>query len=400
MPRSLAPVLVLLCSLLSGCVGVDRSANQRLTYRTASEVDWPIERPGQVELALTPHAPTGVALPDLRTSTPLFARWPSPIAPDGFLPVVLDRPSEEDVYDRLFIDADGDSSLSDEEAIDAYALPGDCSGGVRCGFGPVPLAAPYRDGTVGYHLNLRLDEASSPTHLAITSGGWYEGQITVGDVRKQCLLIDHNANGVFNDMSAVSAQADRIRIGDEDKAELRFTGEFIQVDGRLHRLDIDPSGASFRLSRAKRVSFGVIRVDERIASLTVGGENGALTFTPKNGVVRAPVGVYRPMRWTIEREDGKAATWSMTGHYPDDADLLEVGKGGETHLNVIEPVTSRVAVTSEGSDYTFDVWFEGLSGERVEVRREGVPVLVSDVTVSSTDGAYSEKALYCLVPDG
>jgi len=229
---------------------------------------------------VTSNKPQDVKLPEFKTQQQFFIEWPTPMVKSGRLWIALDRTSEKGKWDRLFIDSNGNGHLDDEDAVTAYQTDQ-----YYTYFGPVKVVFEAEDGPVTYHLNFRFyDYNEQNRRLYIYSGGWYEGEITVAGQKKNCMLLDYNLNGTFNDKSLQAGDSDRIRIGAKGSEDTRFVGNYIEVGDVLYRTEIARDGAFVKLSSANDVKFGNIRVPETITQFSAGGENGQFTREMKNGV--------------------------------------------------------------------------------------------------------------------
>ena len=261
---------------------------QWLAYRSAREASGVVGDMRWHSLDLTDEKPDGVELPQFQNESLLFARWSTPMAQRGYLHISMDRTDKYGPYDQLFIDSDGDGHLNDEAMVTAYLIEQSNSR-----FGPVKVVFEGEDGPITYHLNFQFYVRNDEKRLRVSSGGWYEGTVTVAGKKKQCVLIDYNANGTFNDKSLEAQKSDRIRIESEGERDTRFVGNFIQVDDALYRLEIACDGAFAKLTEAKDVTYGSIRLAETITEFSAGGENGLFNITPEKSLGLLPGGEYR-----------------------------------------------------------------------------------------------------------
>jgi hypothetical protein len=332
---------------------------------------------------LTFDGPQGVGLPDFRGEQPIFARWATPMVDGRGLWMAFDRTHEQGPYDLLYIDANGDGSLADESAHDAYRRDQ-----WQTYFGPVRLLFEGDDGPITYDLHLELYCRPDYRRLLIRSGCWYEGTVVVDGQKKHCVLVDYNANGTFNDRSLTSYDCDRIRIGEKDSPDTRFVGKYIEVDGALHELEVARDGAYIRLAKAQDVGFGHIRLSEAITEFAAGGENGSFVRKPEQGAVTLPAGQYQIDHWIIERQDENGTPWGLKGSGFSEKGGFHVTEGSETELSIGEPITSTLQATAEESGYDFRQSFQGQLGEDIELTREGVQPPPPKLNIKSQDGTY------------
>jgi hypothetical protein len=312
---------------------------------------------------VTSDKPQDVKLPEFKTKQQFFIEWPTPMVKSGRLWIALDRTNEKGKWDRLFIDSNGNGHLDDEDAVAAYQTEQ-----YFTYFGPVKIVFKGEDGPVTYHLNFRFyDYNEQNRRLYVYPGGWYEGEITVAGQKKNCMLLDYNLNGTFNDKSLQADNSDRIRIGAKGSEDTRFVGNYIEVGDVLYRTEIAQDGAFIKLSGAEDVKFGNIRVPETITEFSAGGENGQFTREMKNGIARLPVGKYRIDYWEIDRKDEKGKSWTMRGSYFSERGNFEVTEAAETTLQIGEPVTASLQVQLNGENYEFEKSMQGPLGEYVSL---------------------------------
>jgi len=218
-------------------------------------------------------------------------KWPTPMVKSGWLWMALDRTHEQGPYDLLYIDSNGNGGLDDETASAAYRTDQRSSY-----FGPAKVIFEVEDGPVTYHLNFRSYQYAD-TRLYASSGGWYEGDITVGGQKKHCVLFDYNANGTFNDKSANAGECDRVRIGKQGGQNTLFTGNYIKIEETIYQPEIARDGACIKLTKAENVKFGNVRLAESITQFSANGENGLFILKPEKGIATLPVGKYCVYEW-------------------------------------------------------------------------------------------------------
>jgi len=288
--------------------------------------------------------PKEIELPDFKCDERFFARWPTPMVASGGLWMAFDRKSKDGPHDLLYMDLNGNCSLADEPALEAYERDER-----NAKFEPVKILFDGEDGPTTYHLNVVFYRSRNRTSLVLWSAGWYEGSIKVGGVKKYCVLIDHNANGTFNDKSLEAHKCDRIRIGKKGGRDTCYVGNYIEVDSTLYRTEIARDGAYIKLSKAEDVKFGNIRLPETITEFSAGGENGLFTLKPEKGTGSLPVGRYRVNYWAIERKDEKGKKWKLRGSGLSQKGDFDITADKETELSIGEPIISTLKVSERGS---------------------------------------------------
>jgi len=373
--------LIVLISLASA------QDEQWLQYHSEREAQRIIVDRGWSTPELTSEMPQSVELPQFKSTEPLFAKWSTPMVETGYLWISFDRTHKNGPYDGLFIDSNGNGHLNDETVITAYRTDQSYTY-----FGPVKVVFQGEDGPLTYHLNMRLyNRTEQNRQIAIYSGGWYEGTITVAGMKTYCMLIDQNVNGTFNDKSHVAHKCDRIRIGNKGTQDTRYVGNLIEIEGTLYRPEIARDGAYIKLSKAEDVKLGNIRMSPTITDFSAGGENGLFKLKLENGTGSLPVGRYRINQWAVEKEDKNGKKWKLQGMGSSDKGDFEIVADKETELSIGEPIVSRLDVNKRGSGYSFNQSLGGQRGERIEMTRNGARPPAPKLRIKNKDGSYDRS---------
>jgi len=356
-------------------------------YRQYLEYHW--ERDGgnidyRAEASVLPLDKTGpkeLELPNLIPENTLFGRWISPLAPNGYLGLVLYQNHISGQYDTMFIDTNGDGSLKDETVIKPYFT--DETGGR---FGPVKVLLTADKISVSYHLFFSWTVGEF-YELRAYSGGWYEGGIFMGPDEVKCRLIDHNVNGAFDDISINPDQSDRIGIGETTD----LVHNFMEIDGGMYYLEIAPDGSYIKLIQVPG-TMGEVRMSPSITTFTVFGDSGLLNLKPVNGVLRMPAGDYHLDRWISESVDSRNNRWKLKGFFwfGGKTDFQVTGNGQST-LAVGEPIIAALNVTSKSdSTYSFKLNLKGSLNEKVTLTCDNNLAKKHQVHIRNIDGIYNQ----------
>jgi len=375
--------LILGISVLSLTSAAAAQDEQWLQYHSAREAEQILGATRSRVLELSAEKPAGVQLPQFEGQNQLFAKWSTPMVKNGYLWILLDRTHQYGLYDSLYIDSNADGHLNDETPVAAYRMEQ-----YNAYFGPVKVVFEVEDGPATYHLNFRLYGYDDNRRLYASSGGWYEGSITVEGQKKHCVLIDHNANGTFDDKSLDAQECDRIRIGKKDAQDTRCAGNYVEVDGVLYRPEIARDGAYIKLTKAEDVKLGNIRLPESITEFSVAGENGLFILKPENGVASLPVGRYRINDWGIERKDEKGSSWKLQGSGFSEKGEFDIAQDRDTELSMGEPVICRLDASERDSTHSFSQELSGRRGERIELTRNGAQPTAPKLRIRNKDATY------------
>jgi hypothetical protein len=377
--------IILLSALLISCLSSPAARAQEeqwLQYRSATQARQIVGNMMNLYREPTSSHPEGVKLPSFTGDKPLFVVWETPMAKSGKVWMVFDKSNKTGPYDRLYLDANINGDLADETALAPARRESN-----QAYFGAVKVVFEGEDGPITYHLDLELYASPERAYCLVAPAGWYEGPITVGGVKKHCVLIDFNVNGTFNDKSGTPGNCDRIRIGAQDSRETRFIGNYIEVDDKLYRTEIARDGAFLVLKDATDVPYGTVRLPDGITSLSVGGENGQFIRKPQNGAVKLPVGNYRIDYWSIFKDDGKGSKWELQGR-GGSSTAFAVAADQEAKLAVGEPVYSMVSYNQSGGSFTFSQRLQGRQNEQITLLRNGTQPQPPRLRIRNKDSTY------------
>ncbi|MDR3378765.1 MAG: hypothetical protein P4M10_08785 [Verrucomicrobiae bacterium] len=368
----LAPKLILAALLLAAPAWAQ--PEQWLEYHTSND-----GRSYQ-SMDLSTNPPAGVALPKFNAQ-PYFAHWKTPMDPAGKRWLCFDRTRKSGPYDLLYLDSTGNGRLDDKKPLTARL------DSYNAYFPAAPVTFKGEDGPITYHIILRFYQYDkTPPHLLASAGGWYEGKVDFGGVKKTVQLIDGNVNGTFNDLADDPYGCDRVQV-QGDKTEERFLGKMLEVDGKFFNVEVARDGAFIKVKQAENVVLGPVRVPENISEFIAYGTNGHFVRQPAKGEFTLPVGKYRMVHWTINRKDEKGTPWTLSGYnFPKKA-AFEVVADQPVSLAIGEPVRAELKADQGASrQITFNLNFVGQQKESIELLRDGQRPKGPKLMLAAADG--------------
>lgn len=389
MRTALAVVLGL--AVLAACAAGPAGAQEQqwLQYRTAVEPHNHDAWGGSQQVQPSEELPGGVEMPELTGDAPQVARWQTPLAPGGFVWVVLDRSRKRGPYDRLFIDTDCDGKLADETVVepiqaDAY----------RTQFGPVKIVFPSEDGPITYHVNVTRYDYEGYKQLRVSSACWYEGQVNLAGQKRRFLACDSNCNGLFCDTSLDFGDLDYVRYQSGDELLTRFVGKYLKFEDGYYLLEVARDGSWVRFAPAGDVPEGFIRFPEGTGSVGLGGPMGLYYTAPGDkGLVRVPAGRHRFKHCEISRQDASGKTWTMrSGNAPLET-AFDLAAGQEVTAPLGEPVAAEFKIGRNGKSYTFNLALKGKLGESVSIS-EGNETVKVKLKVANAAGDYERTQVF------
>ncbi len=379
--RTLEVCAVLVVCLVSYAFAKDEQWLNYCSSRYARDL---VQGTCSQHIKLTAEKPEGVDLPAFKSEQPLFGKFETPMAKDGFLWVALDRTSKKGVYSIFYIDSNANKSLKDETAVTAYQKEQNYAQ-----FGPVAVVFESNDGPITYHLGMYCYNNGKETRAYVSSGCWYEGQITVDGTKYECMLIDYDSDGTFNDKSINQWKSDRLQIKKGEKWESVFVGKYISIDDKLYTLKVAKDGAYVKIAKAVDVNYGNFRVPSEIVELQAGGTNGNFVFHPEKGICKIPAGHYQIINWSIEgKKDGD--TWRLSASGSNDKARFKVTETNEPNLAIGQPVISKLEVKPYDKGHQISYSLEGRLGESISILHNGSRANAPKVSITNADKSYNK----------
>ena len=372
-----------------------------LKYRESAATYSSIGGPYEQCQSPTTTAPQAVELPKFNGDRPLFVRWETPRSADGYVRFALDRSGESGAYDLLYVDSDLDGLLADEQPVKARtARSRTGSDYSRSEFKLVKLLLPGRDGPAAYHLNVVYRRDGGKELVRFEPACWYEGPVTIGGRAFRCTLIDGNGNGRFGEGATNGSQADLIRLAPTADTPSRnharnstthFAGRYVQVDGKLYAMEIDPAGAYANFSPADKGVIGTIQVGKPVSAFSVFGQEGQFSCEPKDGAADVPAGKYVLETYEVNRTDDHGAGWQLkpTGAGAKETFTVEAGK--VTALAAAGPFVCRLGVSKREDTYIISRSLKTETGDDLALACNGSRCPAPKIRITSADGSYNRE---------
>jgi hypothetical protein len=276
-------------------------------------------------------------------------------------------------YDTLLMDGNNNKDLTDDPRI-AFSVG-------STDVPPVEITVEHSGRSHPYHLSV-YPCGASPNHTHMSSSGYCEGELTLGDKTYRVALFDDNCNGTFNDAYAipagsptngpVRAQGDALVIdldGDgqfskqlNDTPEMFHVGKHLSLGDRCYDLDIDPSGRKVTV-RETESACGYITTNQKGYSVDLLGEAGGLRLTGDSRKVKVPAGEYRIVSCNLEGQDDGGDPWRIVGQGDWNLSTVEIAPGENVAMKLGQPLTATITAGRNGDSFNLGLEIKGQGGE-------------------------------------
>ena len=225
--------------------GSASATSHKMEYRILPSSALQKELPFQTKmLVVMTQPPKAVETRRFISRQPLFCWWKSPLLDKGQILIALDQSNGTGPYDLLYCDGNGNDSLTDEEPYRGMAAKNK-----RVHFGPVEVLVNTSEGKLLYHLAFQFYATTSRQYVWVSSAGWGQGRIKIGNKQFSCTLIDQNANGTWSEAMG-EGDMDYVAIGRALRAA-GFSGDaVIELAHEGNFKPTRPLRDSLKMSRA------------------------------------------------------------------------------------------------------------------------------------------------------
>lgn len=274
-------------------------------------------------------------------------------------------------YDRLYVDANADGDLSDEQPIQGMFVSGDLRG--TCLFLDVALSVDYGGGKATWHCDAYAhlvrasDIDAERTVLAIRPRGRYEGELALNGKKRKIALVDADCTGRFNDPPQLPKEGSEKKGqpsgGDRVLVDLNGDGRFdasreafactkyLTLDGGRFLLTVAPNGQTLTLSEATVATGSLARHGGGTFSLTLlSPEHGEVKLSSKGEPAKLPAGKYTIRQCSVEIKSLTGGTWEATAEGASDGKVIEIAKDKVTTAKFGPPLRlgATVSVMPDG----------------------------------------------------
>lgn len=289
--------------------------------------------PGSEMFGSGARAQLGTKKPEGITAEPSFKAEPQygslSLVPAGkgkpFL-VAIDKTSQN-AY-ALYIDRDRDGDLAEEKAIAVTGAGGEFE-----------LAVPADGTPINRLFTARIHAmGESGSMLMLRDRGAWHGKARAGKAELDIILVDGNANGLYNDAFPMPEPGKSMR-GKPDmfltKPMIGQTPDFgaigicpatLAVGGKLYNTTVAADGSGITVAPFDGETATLTAPDGLSAILAVGGR--MVTSTASDGKLLIPTGKMRLFIYICRRKDAKGVEWTLMSQPDFNAKPIEVPAGG------------------------------------------------------------------------
>jgi hypothetical protein len=283
--------------------------------------------------------------------------------------LVLDRQKTEDeYYNRIFFDTNGNRNLTDDPVIDGRIeeIPGrqysrvqfpsvDTKIKVQGKSLPFSFLPDYLGRLVAFDEGKISEELlNRMVYLYLRTNCLYQGKFEVDGESYFVYLGDTNCNGLFYEKFAlrklknlppgrmpIFSTGDNMFISqgkDIDLFDRQICGDLLLVKNRLFEVNVNQTKGKMTLTPITQNLAPLIlsMKPENITLYTEGGEQFLMTYKPHKKI-HIPKGKYRLFSYKLLKNDDQGDLWRIVGRGMTDCPWIDVDGSGDTELRFGEP---------------------------------------------------------------
>ena len=304
--------------------------------------------------------------PDFISSKPIYAQ--AKLGDEKRLMILDRQKAEDDFYNRIYFDANGNNNLTDDPVIDGTLKPGPNQSYQRTRFPSVDIKIkvdrkflsfsfiPELYGSLSTSDKNNINEAivERRINLYLRVNCLYQGKFEIDGESYDVYLGDSNCNGLFNERFAlrglgtplpgrlpIFSTGDNFFISQEENIEMysqQVCGDWLLIKNKLFTVNIDQAKKKMILKPVTRglASIELAMQTEHISLYTEGGEHFLMTCQPDNNI-NIPKGKYRLYDYKVLKKDDQGDFWSLSARATTESPWITVDGGTNTVLEFGEP---------------------------------------------------------------
>lgn len=311
---------------------------------------------------------------------------------------VLDKQkADAKIYDRIYLDSNGNNDLTDDPPVDGTFRPSSNERILYVDFPTVDMkievdgkSLPYSFRPMIYAYMLQQLEKQGFTNesvgrsiqLIFRVNCSYTGEFEIAGQKYRVVLGDSNCNGRFNDMFSVykfeKPPPGRLRVyslGDYfylttrdtiDFYDSQVCGDMLLVKDKLFKVKISTAEGKMSLIPVteKLVPLQLGMEAERISLYTEDEKHCLMAFQPGKKI-KVPAGKYRLYNYQVFKKDKQGDLWRLNAGATSESPFVTVDGKGKPFIEFGEPYMPLVEVRMRGQTSRASIGFD-IEGEGKE----------------------------------
>jgi hypothetical protein len=294
---------------------------------------------------------------------------------------VLDRQKTEDeYYNRIYFDANGNRNLTDDPVIDGTIQEAPGRRVAQIQFPPVDTkinvqgkSLPFSFVPVFLGPLVAADESkiseellNRMIYLFLRTNCMFQGKFKVDGQSYFVYLGDSNCNGVFNETFAlrkigtpypgrmpIFSTGDTFFISQNEEIDVhdqQVCGDWLLIKNKLFDVSIDQAKRKLTLTPVAQ-NLAPLRLPmqpEHLSLYTEGGEHFLMTYQPDKKI-RIPKGKYRLCEYRLLKKDEQGDLWSLSAQATTECPWITLDGSGSPELKMGEPYAVSAEVPQNRS---------------------------------------------------
>ena len=307
---------------------------------------------------------------------------------DRDIPLVIDRAKKF----KLYLDTDGDGSLSDERGFAART--------VRKGwFGPVDY---YRFGPISVEFGQAerkltkkiyvITRGTNIEQLCFCPADYRKGKVRLGKYFYEVVVVDGNLDGRYGeifstplkniwrpgcDSFAIDLNRDgRLDFNLYERSELMPLSRMIKIDNIYYGIDVNPEGTDLELKRVEP-EFGTLDLGGADMKMKLWSDAAEQNILGSNENLRLPAGKYTALFIELSEIDSSGRRWTFrSSRKRGKLEDFEIRPDQKSSFKIGPPFQIKTTAQRSSNTILIGLDLEGQAGERYgpDVIRNGTRV--------------------------
>lgn len=299
---------------------------------------------------------------------------------------------------KLYLDTDGDGSLSDEREYVGRRVP------------YIQVTATYQFGPVGMRQGI-LSPGGDVFYVECSNGLWLtlhptflrEGTVALDGRTYRIALVDIDFDGRFNETFVPPAESSRqpgcdvlaidldrnskFSYGHAGDSEIMPLSGLVEVAGKYYAIEVAEDGSEISFRRVQP-QFGFLDVGGEEVTLGLWSDAAQQRWSGSGRSLTLPVGRYGVVSLELTRKDfGDRWTFTLGKGGPGQLSDFEIRPGQTTKFQIGPPFTIHSSLQRAGRDVLVSFDLEGRGGERYIPGAKKNDAVVAKPTFKIVDAA-------------
>jgi len=292
---------------------------------------------------------------------------------------------------KLYLDTDGDGSLSDERGFAASTVKKRRFGPVDYyRFGPISLEFGQAERKLAKRIYV-ITRGTNIEQLCFCPADYRKGKVRLGEYIYSVAVVDGNFDGKYGkifsppiknifrpgcDSFAIDLNRDgRLDWALYERSELTPLSRMIKIEDTYYSIDVATNGTALELKKVEP-EFGILDLGGADVKMKLWSDAAEQNIIGSEENRRFPAGKYKTIFLELNQKDSSGNRWTLTSSRAGKLEDFEIRPGRKSSFKIGPPFQIKTTARRTSNDILIGLNLEGQAGEQygADVGRNGIRV--------------------------